>query len=38
MPEKLNEIGTLVSERVHLREILVIPGLYCLGGDPRHFA
>jgi hypothetical protein len=30
MPEKLNETGTLVSERVHLREILVIPGLDCL--------
>jgi hypothetical protein len=38
MPEKLNETGTLVSERVHLREILVIPGLDCLAGDPRHFA
>jgi hypothetical protein len=25
--EKVNETGTLVSERVHLREIVVIPGL-----------
>jgi hypothetical protein len=38
MPEKLNETGTLVSERVHLGEILVIPGLDCLAGDPRRFA
>jgi hypothetical protein len=38
MPEKLNETGTLVSERVHLREIPVTPGLDCLAGDPRHFA
>jgi hypothetical protein len=38
MPEKLNETGTLVSERVHLREIPVTPGLDCLADDPRHFA
>jgi hypothetical protein len=38
MPEKLNKTGTLVSDRVHLREIVVIPGVDCLAGDPPHFA
>jgi hypothetical protein len=27
MPEKLNETGTLVSDKVHVREIVVIRGL-----------
>jgi len=38
MPEKLNKTGTLVSDRVHLREIVVIPGVDCLAGDPPRFA
>jgi hypothetical protein len=37
-PEKLNETGTLVSERVHLREIVVIPGCDGLPDNPGHFA
>jgi hypothetical protein len=28
----VNETGTLVSERVHLCEIVVIPGIDCLLG------
>jgi hypothetical protein len=35
MPEKLNKTPTLVSERVHLREIVVIPGVDWLAGDRR---
>ena len=35
MPEKLNKTGTLVSDRVHLREIVVIPGVDCLARDRR---
>jgi hypothetical protein len=38
MPWKLNKTGTLVSERVHLREIVVIPGVDYPAGDPPHFA
>jgi hypothetical protein len=32
MPEKLNETGTSVSARVHLDEIVVIPGCAGLPG------
>jgi nucleoside-diphosphate kinase len=37
-PEKLNETGTLVSERVHLGEIAVIPGPDGRPGCRLHFA
>jgi hypothetical protein len=37
MPEKLNETGTPVSERVHLREIVVIPGRAGLPGQSGAF-
>jgi hypothetical protein len=36
-PEKLNESGMFVSERVHLREIAVIPGTDCPPGASRAF-
>jgi hypothetical protein len=36
-PEKVNETGTLVSERVHVREIVVISGLDCLLGQSGAF-
>jgi hypothetical protein len=37
-PEKVNETGTLVSERVHLREIVVIPGSVAGRAIRRVFA
>jgi hypothetical protein len=37
MSGKLNATGTIASERVHLREIVVIPGLEEAPQDPRHF-
>jgi hypothetical protein len=37
MPEKLNETGTLVSERVHVREIVVIRRIDWLRDNPVHF-
>jgi hypothetical protein len=37
-PEKLNETGTLVSERVHLGEIAVIPATAAGWANRRVFA
>jgi nucleoside-diphosphate kinase len=37
MPWKLNETGLIVSERVHLCEIVVISGVERCRGDPWHF-
>jgi hypothetical protein len=36
-PESLNETGTFVSERVHLREIVVIAGTDCPPGASLAF-
>jgi hypothetical protein len=36
--EKVNETGTLVSERVHVREIVVIPTFVAGRAIPRVFA
>jgi hypothetical protein len=35
--KKLNETGTLVSEKVHVREIVVIPGSFGLSGRASAF-
>jgi nucleoside-diphosphate kinase len=37
-PAKLNETGTLLSDRVHLGEIAVIPGRIARPGGPGEFA
>jgi hypothetical protein len=38
MPAKLNETGTLVSDKVHVREIVVICGRDGLSDNPPHLA